>query len=172
VSALVPGRLDLPEAIAAFDVSLGCSRWVYELSIAKSFMEANHIDYGMLVTADPYSKMIDEDDKNTLLLFGDAATATVFPNPTWQIGRFVFGTAGKHFADIIVRNDGRLSMNGRSILNFAARKIPDCVHVTLAANGLTLESVGFIVLQQASRYIVDTIATRLGAQTQTRFRPV
>jgi 3-oxoacyl-[acyl-carrier-protein] synthase III len=165
--------LDLPEAVAAFDVSLGCSGWVCGLSIAKSSMEANHIDYGMLVSADPYSKIIDEGDKNTLLLFGDAATATVLSrNPTWQIGRFVFATAGKHFADIIVRNDGRLSMNGRSILNFAARKIPDCVHVTLAANGLTLESVGFIVLQQASRYIVDTIATRLGAQTQTRFRPV
>ena len=59
VSALVHGRLDLPEAVAAFDVSLGCSGWVYGLSIAKSFMEANDIDYGMLVTADPYSKIID-----------------------------------------------------------------------------------------------------------------
>src|SRR5262249_10216257 len=118
----------------------------------------------MLVTANPYSKIIDEDDKNTLLLFGDAASATVLSrNPTWRIGRFVFGIAGKHFADIMVRNDGRLSMNGRSIFNFAARKVPDCVQATLAANGLTLVSVGYVVLHQASRYIVDTIATRLGA---------
>jgi 3-oxoacyl-[acyl-carrier-protein] synthase-3 len=170
VSAIVHGRLGLPESVAAFDISLGCSGWVYGLSVAKSFMEGNDIAYGMLVTADPYSKIIDPKDRNTLLLFGDAASATVLcQNPTWRIGRFIFGTAGKHFDDIMVRDDGKLTMNGRAIFNFSARKVPDCVRATLAANGLELDSVGYVVLHQASRYIVDTIASRLGASTQTRF---
>jgi 3-oxoacyl-[acyl-carrier-protein] synthase-3 len=170
VSAIVHGRLGLPESVAAFDISLGCSGWVYGLSIAKSFMESNDLAYGMLVTADPYSKIVDPEDRNTLLLFGDAASATVLcRNPTWRIGRFTFGTAGKHSDDIMVRNDGTLTMNGRTIFEFSARKVPDCVRATMAANDLDLDSVGYVVLHQASRYIVDTIAARLGASAQTRF---
>src|SRR5215831_16720858 len=110
VSAIVHGRLGLPESVAAFDISLGCSGWVYGLSVAKSFMAGNDLAWGILVTADPYSKIIDPKDRNTLLLFGDAATATVLSrSPTWQIGRFVFGTAGKHWDDIMFRDDGKLA---------------------------------------------------------------
>jgi 3-oxoacyl-[acyl-carrier-protein] synthase-3 len=170
VSALLHGRLGLSESVAAFDISLGCSGWVYGLSIVKSFMESNALAYGMLVTADSYSKIIDPEDRNTLLLFGDAASATVLSrNPTWQIGRFVFGTAGKLFDDILVRDDGKLAMKGRAIFNFSARKVPDCVRATLAANNLEFDSVGYVVLHQASRHIVNTIATRLGSTDQTRF---
>src|SRR5262249_8841624 len=170
VSAIVHGRLDLPESVAAFDISLGCSGWVYGLSVAKSFMESNDLACGILVTADPYSKIIDPKDRNTLLLFGDAATATVLcRNPTWRIGRFVFGTAGRHWDDIRVRDNGKLAMNGRAIFNFSARKLADCVRAELAANGLDLHSVGYVILHQASRYIVDTVAARLGASDQTRF---
>ena len=170
VSAIVHGRLGMPESVAAFDISLGCSGWVYGLSIAKSFMESNDISYGMLVTADPYSKIIDSEDRNTLLLFGDAASATVLcRNPTWRIGRFVFGTAGGRCDDIKVCNDGKLAMNGRAIFEFSVRRVPDCVRATLAANGLELDSVGYVVLHQASQYIVGAIASRLGATAQTPF---
>jgi 3-oxoacyl-[acyl-carrier-protein] synthase-3 len=170
VSAIIHGRLRLPETVAAFDISLGCSGWVYGLSVAKSFMEANNLTYGMLVTADCYSKIVDPDDRNTSLLFGDAASATLLcRNPTWQIGRFVFGTAGKNAADLIVGGNGRLAMNGRGIFNFSATMIPDCVRATLKVNGLSVESVGYIVLHQASRYIVDTIGARLDAGEKTGF---
>ena len=48
-------------------------------------------------------------------------------------------------------------------------RCPDCVHSALAANGLDLDSVGYVILHQASRYIVDTVGARLGASDQTRF---
>jgi len=77
VSAMVHGCAGLAESCATFDVSLGCSGYVYGLSILKSFMRDNGMKTGVLVTADPYSKIIDRDDRNTVLLFGDAATATL-----------------------------------------------------------------------------------------------
>jgi 3-oxoacyl-[acyl-carrier-protein] synthase-3 len=170
VSALIHGRLGLPESVAAFDISLGCSGWVYGLSVAKSFMEENNLTYGMLVTADCYSKIVDPEDRNTSLLFGDAASATILSrDPGWQIGRFVFGTAGKNAADLMVGDNGRLAMNGRGIFNFSATAIPECVRATLKLNGLSVESVSYIVLHQASRYIVDTIGARLGAKEKTGF---
>lgn len=169
-SAIVHGRLGLPTSVAAFDVSLGCSGWVYALSIAKSFMEANHINFGLLVTADPYSKIVDPQDRNTSLLFGDAATATLLGrNPTWQIGRFVFGTDGRLWSDLRIAEGGRLAMNGRSIFTFSATMVPACVQEVLAANRLSLDDSDRIVLHQASRYIVEAIGERLGCPAKVPF---
>ena len=73
----------------------------------------------------------------------------------------MFGTSGKHADDLMVGSNGRLAMNGRGIFNFSATTVPKCWGASLKVNGLTVESVGYIVLHQASRYIVDTIAARL-----------
>src|SRR3546814_2884839 len=95
VAAQVHGKAALPEQCAAFDVSLGCSGYVYGLSIITSFMAVNGFERGVLITADPYSKIVDKNDKNTRLLFGDAATATLISNePLLVAGPFSFGTTG------------------------------------------------------------------------------
>ncbi len=72
VSAIVHGKLGLSETCASFDISLGCSGYVYGLSLVSSFMEANDLRKGLFFTADPYSKIIDMNDKNTSLLLGTA----------------------------------------------------------------------------------------------------
>ena len=53
--------------------------------------------------------------------------------------------------------------------NFSATKVPECLRAALTVNGLALDSVGYLVLHQASRYIVDTIAMRLDASEKTEF---
>lgn len=96
VSAEMHGRLGLRENCACFDISLGCSGYVYALSVASAFMEANGLGVGVLVTADPYSRILDPGDKSTCLLFGDGATATLLGRaPVFQLGKFTFGTLGK-----------------------------------------------------------------------------
>jgi len=52
-AAIVHGKLGLPERCAAFDISLGCSGWVYGLSVINAFMAQNGMQSGLLVTADP-----------------------------------------------------------------------------------------------------------------------
>ena len=68
VSSIVHKNLNLSENCACFDVSLGCSGYVYGLSVIKSFMNENDLSKGLLFTSDPYSKIIDESDKGTSLL--------------------------------------------------------------------------------------------------------
>jgi 3-oxoacyl-[acyl-carrier-protein] synthase III len=75
-AAIVQDKLGLPTHVAAFDISLGCSGYVYGIYAMKGFMEAAGLKNGLLVTADPYSKIVDPEDRNTTMLFGDAATAT------------------------------------------------------------------------------------------------
>jgi 3-oxoacyl-[acyl-carrier-protein] synthase-3 len=161
VSALLHGRAGLPESCAAFDISLGCSGYVYGLSILKSFMQTNGMTVGVLITADPYSKIIDESDRNTALLFGDAATATLISDdPVWSLDAFSFGSRGKDWSAIRT-DDGRFVMDGRAVFTFAATQVPIDVRRLLDGAGLTLDEVDRFVMHQGSRFIVKTIADRL-----------
>ena len=160
-SAIVHGRAGLRDGCAAFDISLGCSGYVYGLSVLQSFMATNGMRHGVLVTADPYSKIVDPADRNTVLLFGDAATATLIgQSPRFVAAPFTFGTRGAMHEALICR-DGVLAMNGREIFNFAAKMVPADVTELLAHAQLHADDVDAYIFHQGSRYIVDTIAKRL-----------
>ena len=95
VSAIVHGALGLPTQCACFDISPGCSGFVYALSVFQDFMEANGMKKGLLFTADPYSMVVGPNDNNTSLLFGDAASVTlVSDSPRLVSGMVTFGTLG------------------------------------------------------------------------------
>lgn len=162
VSALVHGRAGLSPACAAFDVSLGCSGYVYGLSVLQSFLAGNGLTRGVLITCDPYSKIIDPYDKNTVLLFGDAATATLIgPDPLFLCGPFTFGTQGDLTGALVCR-DGTLHMNGREVFNFAATVVPKDIARLLDLANLSKDDVDCFVFHQGSRYIVETLAKRIG----------
>ena len=162
VSAMVHGKLGLSSHCACFDISLGCSGFVYALSTLLAFMESNGMKKGLLFTADPYSKIIDPDDKNTSLLFGDAAAVTLLSdNPRFVTGKFTFGTLGTDYEKLTC-NDGVLFMNGRAVFNFAAKVIPDEIRLLAERNGFLLEDIDKYLIHQGSKIIVDTIAHKLG----------
>jgi 3-oxoacyl-[acyl-carrier-protein] synthase-3 len=160
-SAIVHGKLDLNSDCACFDISLGCSGFVYALSVVESFMQANGFRNALLFTADPYSKIVDPKDKNTVLLFGDGAAVTLLTDhPVFAAGPYVFGTLGKDHAELICRN-GSLYMNGRAIFNFAAKTVPGSVTECLAKAGLGKDDIDRFLFHQGSKFIVDTLTKRL-----------
>jgi len=167
-SAVVHGRIGAGPQCACFDISLGCSGFVYSLSIVKAFMEANGFGKGVVITADPYSKIVDPADKNTALLFGDGAAATLLTDdPVWRVGSFSFGTRGSDSGALCVTEpEHRLHMNGRGVFSLSATIVPPDIGRTLEKNGLTKEDVDLFLLHQGSRYIVDTIRTRLGVPAE------
>ena len=130
-SAIVHDKLGLPESCAVFDISLGCSGFVYGLSVIQSFMEAHGMKNGLFFTADPYSKVMDLDDKKTATLFGDGAAVTwIGTEPRFQTGQFLFGSNGKKHEGITVRDNGILEMNGRAVFTFSVRAV-SYTHLTL-----------------------------------------
>lgn len=160
-SAQVHELLDLPQSCACFDISLGCSGFVYGLATLKSMMESQGMKKGLLVTSDPYSKILDPDDKNTSLLFGDAAAAALLSDqPVFEVGKFTFGTFGKEHRNLVCENDV-LFMNGRGIFNFAARYVPKDVAALLEKNDVAIDDIDKFVFHQGSKYIVDTLTKRL-----------
>ncbi len=163
-SAVLHGRLGLPEACASFDISLGCSGYVYGLSIVSSFMHANGCACGLLFTADPYSKIIDPDDRDTVLLFGDGASVSLLKagadRSGWRPTRFKYMTRGADRAALCVVN-GHLSMKGRQVFNFSATAVPPLVNALLKEAGLGTEDIDQFLFHQGSKYIVDALRQRL-----------
>jgi 3-oxoacyl-[acyl-carrier-protein] synthase-3 len=168
-SAIVHSKLGLGKDCACFDISLGCSGYVYGLSIVTAFMQSNGFSRGILFTADPYSKIVDPQDRNTALLFGDAATATLLQSEpvkgSWQAGPFRFCTSGKDGAALENR-EGKLVMNGRAVFNFSATAVPVQVQSLLNDQQLDVDDVDLFLFHQGSKFIVDHLTKRLALPPQ------
>jgi 3-oxoacyl-[acyl-carrier-protein] synthase-3 len=160
VSAIVHGALELPETCATFDISLGCSGYVYGLSIIQAWMKAQGMKCGLLFTADPYSDIIDKNDKNTALIFGDGATVTLLEEGASCIPLgFDFGSKGSGYKNLMKKET--LFMNGRAVFNFTASIVPKSIESLLTKLELSKDDIDSWYFHQGSKYIVDTITKRL-----------
>lgn len=163
VSAIMHGKLGLRGDCAVFDVSHGCAGYVYSLSVMKGFMEENGFKVGLLFTCDPYSNIVSEEDRNTDLLFGDAATVTVLAkDAVFDVGKTTYYTDGSMHDALIKREDSPLHMDGRGIFNFVMGNVPENVSSCLDRNGLDQEEVDVFLMHQASRFLVESLVKSLG----------
>src|SRR5438132_4782678 len=112
-ACLLQDRLGLPTTAGALDFNLGCSGYVYGLSLAKGLIETGQAANVLLLTADTYSKFLHPGDRSVRSLFGDAAAATLVqarrdppPGDLPWIGPFVFGTDGSGRDNLIVAAGG------------------------------------------------------------------
>ena len=167
-ACIVQQELRLPCKLAAFDLNLGCSGFVYALSVAKGLIEAGSSRRLLLITADTYSKLLDPKDQSVRTLFGDAAAATLIEgveSDRTLIGPFDFGTDGSCANHLIARNSAMrglsenkppwLRMNGGEIFAFTLRVVPPSVESVLAQAGLTLDQVDLFVFHQANGYMLE-----------------
>lgn len=168
-AALVQDRLGLSKNTATFDVSLGCSGYVYGLSVILSFMQMNGMSNGILVTSEQYSKVMDANDRATAPLFGDGAAATwISTNSKFLLAKSAFGSDGSGCEELIVRGSGSrledkepLFMNGRAIFNFMMSVVPGNIDKCLEANELDKSKIDCWVFHQASKFMLQSLAKRL-----------
>ena len=179
-------RLGLPRGLASFDLSLGCSGFVYGLATAEAFLEAQGIDEGLLVTCDPYSRIMAAEDKATNAVFGDAATATWLRRGRGRT-RLVgcdFGTDGSGGQAIRIeaggaarphlafddpgreirfeRDELRLHMDGRAVFDFVNRTVPASIAASIDKAGLSMDRIDHFALHQGSAHMLRTVARRCG----------
>lgn len=179
---LLQDALQLPHACASFDLGMGCSGFVYGLSAVKGFMLAEGMHNALLVTCDPLSKIVGRADRDTMAVFGDAATAAWLSTEGRgaRMGRSIFGTDGAGGRHIIVPRprsthtgifqpenepdpaEYRMQMNGRAVFNFMMERIPPTLDACLEKNNLTRDEVDLFVFHQASRFMLQTLTRQLG----------
>ena len=166
-SALIQTGLGLEQTTACFDIGLGCSGFVYGLAVVSSMLERLGLEHALLVTSDPYSKVMNPADRATAPLFGDGAAATWISRSGdgGEIGAFTFGTDGGGAGNLIVQPDEAgttcLSMNGRAIFEFMQTRVPEDLSACAAANGIELDDVNLFVLHQASAHMLGYLGRRM-----------
>lgn len=164
-ASLMQHRLALPKTMLAFDIGLACSGYVTTIVTAKALMTELGVDKALVFTADPYSKIIDPQDRTTIALFGDAATVTVVERGArLAIGRSVFGNDGGKYDALIVPNSGTaradgaaevLRLDGREIYSLLKTEAPPNIRACAALNALTLEAIDLYLFHQASAWLLQ-----------------
>jgi 3-oxoacyl-[acyl-carrier-protein] synthase III len=162
-SAVVHRKLGLGHDVACFDISLGCSGYVYGLSVILSFMQTNGLHNALLFTADPYSRILDGENWDTELLFGDAATVTwLGHDPAYRCHPAMFGTNGSMGHSIAVSpQNGKLGMLGSNVFKFSMTAVPDQIQRYLKREMLTPADVDVFLFHQGSRFIVENLAKKM-----------
>jgi 3-oxoacyl-[acyl-carrier-protein] synthase III len=201
-ACILQNRLGLPSSVGALDITLGCSGFVYGLSLAAGLISMGSARRVLLVTADTYSKYIHPKDKSVRTLFGDGAAATLVEADEMtgaQIGPFVFGTDGDGAASLIVeaggfrmplstetsietvdasgnvRSSENLFMDGAAVLNFSLRVVPQTMRTLLTRVGWTVDVIDYVVLHQANKFMLDALQRKMGLsneQTPRGYRDV
>jgi len=187
-ACLLQDRLALRRDIGALDINLGCSGFVYGLSLAAGLIATGDARKVLLLTADTYSKYIHDGDKSVRTLFGDGAAATLIAREeggSAHIGPFVFGTDGSGAGDLIVEAGGfrlprspetaaeqkdmsgnirsrdNLYMNGANVMAFTLREVPRIFESLQKKAGVAAEQIDFVVLHQANKFMLDGLQKKL-----------
>ena len=177
VSAILQKRLGAHHA-AAFDIGAACSGFVYGLEAGGNFIATGMYKKVLVIGAETFSKILDWEDRNTCVLFGDGAAAAVLGEV--EEG---YGLLGSHLGtdgdldDILVIPAGGsrtpashetvddrshfLKMKGPEVFKFAVKAMPMAVEKVLENTGINIEELELIVPHQANMRIINSAAKRL-----------
>lgn len=186
-SILLQHRLGLPSSTIAFDVNLGCSGFLYGLSIVYSFMERSGLKKALLLDGETRSKVYSPKDRRSAFLFGDGGVAALIErDEKFGESYFSLNSDGSR-GDLIkingggyrmpsseetlrervvdeygnIRNEEQGYMNGGDVFNFVIREIPRDIKKTLEWSGKDIQSLDYYVFHQANNFINSYLAKKL-----------
>lgn len=188
-ACIIQHRLGLKKNIGAIDFNLGCSGYVYGLSLAKGLIAGGIATNILLLTGETYNKFLHAKDKGNRTIFGDAATATYIGTYGMaRIGEFSLGTDGSGAENLIIKSGGSrlpdkqddlkydengnpissdyLYMNGSEIFTFTLDIVPPLVNDTLRKNGMEKEGINHYVFHQANKYMLNFLRKKIGIPSE------
>ena len=179
-ACLLQSRLGLKTNCGAIDFNLGCSGFVYGLALAEGLIQTGAAKRILLVTAETYSKYIDDEDRSLRTIFGDAAAATLInATQTRSLEAFQFGTDGSGADTLLVADGGarvsadaikprhrkrwksRLYMDGPSLMSFTVVAVPKLIEEILELAKLSMADIDVFLLHQATHKMLAQMQARL-----------
>ncbi|MGL5837717.1 MAG: beta-ketoacyl-ACP synthase III [Sphingorhabdus sp.] len=159
----------------AFDVAAVCSGFLYAFSVAESMIRAGSAKNALVIGSETFSRILDWEDRNTCVLFGDGAGAVVL---CAEVGtRGVLATQlhadGRHNQLLYVDGGpsttgtvGKLRMQGREVFRHAVANLSSVMYEVLEQAGLKPADVDWVVPHQANARIIDATARKLGLASE------
>lgn len=183
-ACIIQDKLKISTTAGALDFNLGCSGFVYGLSLAKGLLAAGIAKNILLLTAETYSKFIHPKDKSNRTIFGDAASASLISESGFaEILNFGLGTDGNGANNLMVKTGGlryplqmndlnfdensnplssdHLFMDGSRIFNFTLEMVPALVEQTLQKNNLLFTDINLFVFHQANKYLLNFLRKKI-----------
>lgn len=184
-SSILQDKLKLPKSCLAFDVNLGCSGYVYGLSIIGGLLQNMPGAKALLLVGDISTRTISMQDKSTAPLFSDAGTATALEYSTMGQIHFNLQTDGKEYDDIIIpdgafrnpvslqsfelktheggikRTDLSMKLDGIKIFNFALREVAPNINTLLSEKGIDKSSIDYFIFHQANKLMLESVRKKL-----------
>ncbi|MBQ3364706.1 MAG: ketoacyl-ACP synthase III [Muribaculaceae bacterium] len=183
-SCLLQQRLGLPRETLCFDISLGCSGYLFALSTAFAYASMQGINRVLLLDGETFSKIVNRRDKVDWPLYGDAGTATLIEKGDYGDSTFMLYTDGsgentlkihagmrnpitpdscveREQEEGNIRNDLEVFMDGMDVFNFAISKVPKSIKLLLKETDKTIDDVDYLVFHQANRFMMDFFVKKL-----------
>ena len=153
----------------AFDVTAACAGFVYAANMAALLIDAGQCKHILVIGSEIISPVLDWTDRNTCILFGDAAGAVVFAAGTKERGIVLsqLKSDGRQSEVLYLNNPGDpgrrgMFMDGKQVFKAAVTEIAEIVRSTIAKAGFTLKDLDLLVMHQANVRIIGAIAEKLG----------
>ena len=170
-ACLLQAKLGMPRGVA-FDIQAVCTGFVYALSVADQFMRNGNARCALVVGAETFTNLLDWQDRNTCVLFGDGAGAVVLvPSPEPGIYSTHLHADGRYAHLLSVPGSvcgGQASgsptvkMDGGAVFKFAVKVLDQVCREALASNALQVSDVDWLILHQANIRIIESTANKLG----------
>jgi len=185
-SAMVQHKIGAVNA-GAFDLMAACSGFVYALVTAENYIRLGRYKKILVIGGEVFSKILNWEDRNSCVLFGDGAAAAVLSQTedcSKGIISFELGADGSGYDKLIAVAGGTknpitveaienkehlLTMKGADIFKFAVRIVPDSINRVLAKSEYGIDDVKLIVPHQANYRIIESAAKRLGVGMEKFF---
>jgi 3-oxoacyl-[acyl-carrier-protein] synthase-3 len=180
-------RLGLSNSCIAFDINLGCSAFIYGLSVVYSMMQNRTIRKALILDGETRSKVYSPRDRRSAFIFGDGAVAalverdkkfgetTISLNSDGSRADLIMIKAGgyrhmssaetvkEHIVDEFgnMRSDEQGYMKGCDVFNFVIREIPRDIKKTIAESGKSVDEIDYFCFHQANNFINSYIAKKM-----------
>ncbi len=186
-SCILQARLGLREDCYVMDLPLGCSGWVYGVSVITSMMSHGTFKKGLLIAAETNTRNRNPKDRTVRPLFGDAATVTafVYDEAYNKPYNFVFGVDGSGAEAVmapyggmrnpttieslqevevepgVIRKGTDMIVRGMDVFGFAIKRPPRSIKELVEVFNVDLESIDYLLLHQANKFIDEKIRKSL-----------
>ena len=189
-AALIQKDLAIPAGAAAFDIQAACSGFIYAMMQAKAFIEAGLYDTILIVATEKMSTVIDYEDRNTCVLFGDGAAAAVLSSKKqstragFLIDTISLGADGEQSQLIYIPGGGSrlpateasvkakehfVKMEGKEVYKHAVRRMAGAIKECLEKAGLEENEIAWLIPHQANKRIIDSLASQFHIEADQIF---
>lgn len=191
-ASVIHQKLGLAKKCIALDINLGCSGYVYGLSVIGSLLRNIPGGKGLLLVGDCSTSVISRHDKSTWPLFSDAGSATAIEQSAGSVWHFHLQSDGSGYRDIMIndggqrnpftaasltahdygpgisRNDLQMKLEGINIFNFALREVTPNIQGLLKSIDVPQSSVDYFVLHQGNKLMLECIRKKMN-ESENKF---